>query len=56
LGSNTRDFIGTVNLGYEHNYVLRHGWVLFWQVKCDVVIGAGDLFRTGVVMGFKIPT
>ena len=39
----------------EHNYMLHSGWVLYWQVKSDVMINGQDLFRTGVVLGFKIP-
>ena len=55
LGSDTDEVVGGVHVGYEHNYVLRGGWMLFWQVKSDVMINAEDLFRTGVVLGFKIP-
>jgi len=29
--------------------------VLYWQVKSDLMIKGRDLFRTGVVLGFKIP-
>lgn len=54
-GSDTDQFIGGAHLGYEHNYVLRGGTTLFWQVKTDVMINAKDLFRTGVVLGIKIP-
>ncbi len=55
-GSDTDTFIGSIHLGYEHNYALPHGWHLYWQVKTDLVIRGEDLFRTGVVIGFKIPT
>ncbi len=56
-GSNTEDFLGGLHIGYEHNYSLRHGWVFYWQAKCDIMIpDREDLFRTGVVLGFKIPT
>lgn len=55
-GSDTHDFVGWANVGYEQNYALRHGWHLFWQVKTDLCINGKDLFRTGVVLGFKIPT
>ena len=37
-------------------YALRGGWKLFWQVKSDLMIKGKDLFRTGVVIGVKIPT
>ena len=35
----------------------RHGWGLFVQAKCDLTLPKReDLFRTGIVIGFKIPT
>ncbi len=55
LGSDTERFLAGIHIGYEHNYVLRSGWVLYWQVKSDMMIKGQDLFRTGVVLGFKIP-
>ena len=55
-GSDTHDFVGWANIGYEQNYVLRHGWHLFWQIKTDLCVNGKDLFRTGIVLGFKIPT
>lgn len=54
-GSDTHDFLGGIHLGYEHNYTLSHGWKLFWQVKTDVMIKGEDLFRTGIVLGVKLP-
>ena len=45
-----------VHAGYEHNYSLRKGWQIYWQVKTDLCINGKDLFRTGIVLGFKIPT
>lgn len=54
-GSDTHDFLGGIHLGYEHSYTLRHGWKLFWQVKTDVIIKGEDLFRTGIVLGVKLP-
>ena len=56
IGSDTKKVVGWANVGYEQNYVLRHGWQLYWQVKSDVCINGKDLFRTGVVLGFKLPT
>jgi len=55
VGSDTHEIVGWANLGYEHNYVLRHGWHLYWQVKTDVCINGKDILRTGVVLGVKIP-
>lgn len=55
-GSDTKEVVGWTNIGYEHNYVLRHGWHIYWQVKSDICINGQDLFRTGIVLGVKIPT
>ena len=54
-GNDTKDFLGGAHIGYEHNYTLRGGWKLYWQVKTDVMIKGEDLFRTGVVLGVKLP-
>ena len=56
IGSDTHNVLGGVHAGYEHNYSLKGGWRLFWQVKCDCMIKGDDLFRTGVTIGVKIPT
>ena len=55
VGSDTKEVVGWANVGYEQNYVLRHGWHLYWQVKSDVCINGKDLFRTGIVIGFNLP-
>lgn len=55
IGSDTHEFVGWVNVGYEQNYVLKHGWHLYWQVKSDLCINGKDLFRSGVVIGVKLP-
>lgn len=55
LGSDGDEFIGWVNVGYEHNYALKHGWTLYWQIKTDLCINGKDLFRTGATIGVKIP-
>lgn len=55
-GSDTDEFLGIVHAGYEHNYSLRKGWQIYWQVKTDLCINGRDLFRTGIVLGFKLPT
>ncbi len=54
-GSDTRSSSQASTLGYEHNYVLRSGWVFFWQVKGDVMIKGADLLRAGVGLGVKLP-
>ena len=56
LGSDCNNVLGGIHAGYEHNYALKGGWRIFWQVKCDCVIVGDDLFRTGVTIGVKIPT
>ncbi len=55
LGSDLHKVLGGVHLGYEHDYALRGGWQLFWQVKTDFMIKGEDWFRTGVVLGVKLP-
>ena len=54
-GSDTKKFLGGLHFGYEHNYVLRSGCTLYWQVKSDMMIKGADLLRTGVVLGVKLP-
>lgn len=56
LGSDRNKVLGGIHVGYEHSYALRKGWKLFWQAKCDLMIKGEDLFRTGIVIGVKIPT
>ena len=56
LGSDRDKVLGGIHVGYEHSYALRKGWKLFWQAKCDLMIKGEDLFRTGIVIGVKIPT
>lgn len=56
-GSNTNKFLGGIHIGYEHNYALKKGWTFYWQAKCDLMLpDRNDLFRTGIVLGIKIPT
>ena len=55
MGSDTDEVIGGIHLGYEQDYELRHGLVLFWQAKSDMIINGRDLFRTGLAIGIKIP-
>lgn len=55
LGSDTHRVLGGVHAGYEHNYRLRSGWQVYWQVKSDLMIKGKDLFRTGIVLGVKLP-
>ena len=50
-----RSSFAGLHFGYEHNYVLRAGWTLYWQVKGDVMIKGADVLRTGVALGIKLP-
>jgi len=54
-GSDTNEFMGWVHAGYEHNFVLRRGVHLFFQVKSDLCINGEDLFRTGGAIGIRLP-
>lgn len=56
VGSDRHEVLGGIHAGYEHSYRLRGGWQFYWQVKSDLMINGKDLFRTGVAIGFKIPT
>ena len=55
VGSDTHEVISQLQVGYEHDYVLKNGPILYWQVREDVVINGRDLFRTGVAIGIKFP-
>ena len=55
IGSDTDHVIGGIHIGYEHDYTLRNGIVLFWQCKSDLMPGGKDLFRTGASLGIKFP-
>lgn len=54
-GSDLDRWLGAVNVGYEHTYNLYNGWSVYFQVKEDIVFRARDNFRTGVVLGLKVP-
>lgn len=53
IGSDTNHVIGGIHLGYEHDYSLRNGTVLYWQAKSDMIISGKDFFRTGIAVGIK---
>lgn len=50
------EFVGSLHVGYEQNYVLRHGWILYFQPKADCTINGKDLIHVGIDFGVKIPT
>jgi len=53
LGSDTHEALGGIHAGYEHSYVMRGGWRLFWQAKTEFVINGEDWFKTGIAIGVK---
>ena len=53
VGSDTHEVIGGIHAGYEHSYVMRGNWQLFWQVKTEFVINGRDWFKTGIGFGIK---
>ncbi len=53
VGSDLHEVIGGIHAGYEHSYVMRGGWQLFWQVKTEFVINGEDRFKTGIGIGVK---
>lgn len=55
LGSDTHEFMGWCSPGYEHNFVLKNGFHIYFQIKSDLCINGKDLFRSGAVIGIKIP-
>ena len=57
VGSNTHDVLAGIHAGYEHNYALKHGWKVYWQVKVDAMLPRrDDLFRTSLSIGVKLPS
>lgn len=54
-GSDRNEMIGGVHAGYEHNYRLKSGLIIYWQAKTDLMINCRDLFRTGIAIGIKLP-
>lgn len=54
-GSDLDHAIGIFTVGYEHTFILYHGWAFFFQVKEDVGIRLRDTFRTGAYIGVKVP-
>ena len=55
-GCDRSDFLAGLHVGYEHDYALPHGWMLYWQAKFDVMLPKReDLIRAGVGIGVKLP-
>ena len=54
-GSDLDKWLGAINLGYEHTYNLYNGWSVYYQIKEDIVFRGEETFRTGIVLGVKVP-
>ena len=55
-GSNTDAVIAGLHVGYEQHWALPHGWAIYCQAKCDVILpNRLDLFREGICIGVKLP-
>lgn len=54
-GSDKSNFLGGGSLGYEHTFTLYNGWGVYLLVKEDFTAHSDDVFRTGGVIGVKIP-
>lgn len=53
VGSDLHEVIGGIHAGYEHSYVMRGGWKIFWQVKTEFAINGEDWLKTGIGIGVK---
>lgn len=55
LGTNTRDFAMGVEIGYEHVWAFRSGVQLVFQQKNEVTFWGKPLFKSGALLGVRIP-
>ena len=56
LGAAPRDFSAGLTAGYQHSYVLRGGWQLYWQGGVTLTLPRrGDLFCVSTGVGVKMP-
>jgi len=56
LGAAPRDFSAALVAGYQHSYVLRGGWQLYWQGGVTLTLPwRGDLFGVAAGIGVKMP-
>lgn len=56
LGAAPRDFSAGLTAGYQHSYVLRGGWQLYWQGGVTLTLPRrGDLFGVAAGIGVKMP-
>ena len=56
LGAAPREFSSGLTAGYQHSWVLRGGWQLYWQGGVTLTLPKrGDLFGVSSGVGVKMP-
>lgn len=55
LGTNTHQFVGSLEAGFEMNFVFKNRVQFTISQKNDFVFGGKDHFRNGLLIGFKLP-
>ena len=56
LGAAPREFSAGLITGYQHSWVLRGGWQLYWQGGVTLTLPRrGDLFGVSTGVGVKMP-
>ncbi|GHT53638.1 hypothetical protein FACS189451_03810 [Bacteroidia bacterium] len=55
LGVNKNGFECGIDLGLEYSYSFKNRWKIFVWQKNDVVFWTRDHWRTGILIGVKIP-
>ena len=56
LGAAPREFSASLVTGYQHSWVLRGGWQLYWQGGVALTLPKrGDLFGVSTGVGVKMP-
>ncbi len=56
LGAAPREFSAGLTVGYQHSWVLRGGWQLYWQGGVTLTLPRrGDLFGVSTGVGVKMP-
>ncbi len=56
LGAAPKEFSAGLTAGYQHSWVLRGGWQLYWQGGVTLTLPRrGDLFCVSTGVGVKMP-
>ena len=56
LGAAPKEFSAGLTAGYQHSWVLRGGWQLYWQGGVTLILPKrGDLFGVSTGVGVKMP-